>query len=1099
MATTINRLKNETFSRLAWSVVIEGLYDAYTTLTAAQAATVFATTEWSAAAQWHTGLKLVGSIGQEIKLFDPRIEVDSLDIQIVDVDNTVRTSLLRINSTAAFKTFVTVNLPAAAADGTGVVTVLDTTDFAATGTLFCGTEAMTYTGKTATTFTGVTRAKYTAWTVSGGGRFSRPHRVNANNDAQPIISTAARSHYGRTVWVYLHHFEESGVGAGDYLTAWVGRIHSIRDDRGMITLRCRGYADVLQQDVMSEQFTAKLAGGIDFTSDMIGVHATESVVLPATFKELKTTLGGSGTRRTPSEVAFYVNAALDAFNSDAIFDWSLVQNADGLYQFVAAPVGTAPASTCYLSLSLPVWMLLGFEAVSSGWADSVTVDGTTYALVRRGSFVLNGDGKFVLVAEYPPLVAYMPDFDGSALTLEATTKGTWVTQTHLPVLFDQVLPSSVSGFLQIGDWAILAVTRTDDVTYVVRANVTEKLGGYKIAGGGTAPGIDQSYVLRSGEAATVKQVWIDRDSAKTIFRKILFSTGTTDYNYPTFDRFGVVMGLGIPWSAVDDDSLELLGDDEYGIIVDGPRSFAPLLESLCAVRSLYIVRSSGKIKLRPLRYESANVSGALVFTEGNKAVDDEIIAVDYSPDGIINRIAIKHGVTVFAEPDQTLLIEDVVSAGDFGNRRTASIVVYGLGGTNIEAWAGFTASYVLAYFSREVAIMSRTFNATMFHSLPADTALLTDSHVIDPKLGTRGVTSLPCWVMGVSFDFSTGVGTVRLAALLAEVAPSAWAPSSRVDDTAANGGLDLATLTSFTVYSNKYRDAGIAAGNVVDGLADGDKILIIEWSPSNPAAPLKWSRTIDNMPSNTEIIVTVAIAAPAWDATKKYIITHDVYGTVVATQKNQSFIGDDATDEVTSGNEAYRWGPLAEMPVTLGSIDYTQRFVRTPDTADDAAGANSTHTVHDAAMSANAILAYVTRTSVIQEHVLTTKTVIGTTSTRVYGPVWVPIMSPGRTLLVRVFGRQAGTGKATFDIYSQPKLPTGTADNAVTRSSSVTTVRVTTTSATDSWIPEATLTPHTGSDPSGLGSGCWLWVEAFGETGISAIMQGISVVEDGLT
>ena len=68
----------------------------------------------------------------------------------------------------------------------------------------------------------------------------------------------------------------------------------------MITLRCRGYADVLQQDVMSEQFTAKLAGGLDFASDMIGIHAQELAggVTPA-HAELKTTLGGSGTRRTP--------------------------------------------------------------------------------------------------------------------------------------------------------------------------------------------------------------------------------------------------------------------------------------------------------------------------------------------------------------------------------------------------------------------------------------------------------------------------------------------------------------------------------------------------------------------------------------------------------------------------------------------------------------------------------------------------------------------------------------------------------------------------------------------------------------------------------
>src|SRR5688572_26207916 len=105
-------------------------------MTAAQAATAWTGTSWNTASQWHSGLKIIGTIESNIRPFDPKLEVDSLDFQIVETDDTMRRSLFRRNSSAAETTVLTADCDSDDLE----LTVLDgfSDDFNA----YCGLETM---------------------------------------------------------------------------------------------------------------------------------------------------------------------------------------------------------------------------------------------------------------------------------------------------------------------------------------------------------------------------------------------------------------------------------------------------------------------------------------------------------------------------------------------------------------------------------------------------------------------------------------------------------------------------------------------------------------------------------------------------------------------------------------------------------------------------------------------------------------------------------------------------------------------------------------------------------------------------------------------
>src|SRR3990167_1264407 len=96
MTTTTAWLAAKDAQRLAFAVIIEGTDLAFTTAdTASEMDTAWnAVTDWSAAT-FKNGLKIVGSIRQQIQPFDPQVNPDTLDITVVDTDDTIAAAVLK--------------------------------------------------------------------------------------------------------------------------------------------------------------------------------------------------------------------------------------------------------------------------------------------------------------------------------------------------------------------------------------------------------------------------------------------------------------------------------------------------------------------------------------------------------------------------------------------------------------------------------------------------------------------------------------------------------------------------------------------------------------------------------------------------------------------------------------------------------------------------------------------------------------------------------------------------------------------------------------------------------------------------------------------
>lgn len=1085
MTTTTTWTTTYDYGRFGLALVIEGLNVACCTgMSTSEAATAWAGTPW-ADTTWRGGLRIVGSMGQKIELFDPKIDHDSLTFEVVDLANALIGIVARPLSTAGAKTYLSANVDE---DDTSV-TAISTSAFAASGTIYVGTETMHYSSLSAPSFMNVTRGKFQLDLTNGGSDFAKAHRKDPITNVKPTISDYPRRHYNRRMWLYLHH-KEMGTWStkGNALLLWTGSLKGVSDD-GTGTLRFEGtnVKERLRGTLLVNQFRGDLAQGLYLTATMNGI-AFREMVAGVWQSEITGTFGGTGAMRTWGEFETYIMDFLQANRASLTFDWHIRWKHPEKTLVIEGLVATPAASGAQLLLHPDVWKMLGWD-LSSGDAEDRTISGTTYHLWRKE---VSGYDRLTFGAPAQALVYYYKYglFSGADLRLN-DTEGIWASQPVIPTL-SPTLPSATDGFLQVGDKTICAVDRTNDTTWTITADVSKEL-------------IDENgiteYVpilVRTGDYSgpvPVKQVWFERDEARDVFLRLLLSTGTQNYNHATYDKNGYGMGLGIPASLVDINSFELMGTEQYQLLITKPSPVLTYLESALAFRGLYLILKSGKFTLRQPRFDGQNISAAWNLTEANKAKPDEKTRITYAADGIINRIEARYNQRVGGEWRRSITVEDLVSITDFGQRRTVQLDGHGImREEDAEAWKNVAAT-ALAYFSREIAIIERSYDLSLSAMVPGDTVLIDDNYLVDPRAGTRGVTDYPGWVLEATFNWSTIEGACRIACLpdLDYTRIGAWAPAARVDETATNGGYVVATKT-LTLKANAYSVSGGTTDTA--RFAGGDLITVREVSAT---AGLSWNDTVEDLPAANQITVTDGLAG--WDSTKQYIVEFRVKTAVVTGQKDVSFIADDATNSTGDAtDDAYHWGGLPDVDYSPPSLVYPNRYYQVPTTIDDTAAPLTVADYYDLLQGLNGLLAYGTR-YMTSDFLTTNATVTGTTKTRLWGPVWIPCMGYNRNLLVRLYGRSS-SGEGTFTITTTPTLPYGTADNAmvVTPDATEITTTATTSSATDEWLSEKSIAvaPQLDEDTEGP-LGVWVMVEGAASAGGATLtLAGITVAEDNL-
>src|SRR5690606_11160320 len=153
------------------------------------------------------------------------------------------------------------------------IVVQDTTAFPSSGTIHCGTEAMTYSSKTSTTFT-VTRGKWHPFgcdsSGTGGTHYGQNHRVGFmpyGPALAPKVTQYPREWIGRWVGLWVHGYDSDGtLQTKDNATlVFAGRIAEVRDDPGVLGTIIEVdhvLTDLKEATVGRDQLTGEIADGM---------------------------------------------------------------------------------------------------------------------------------------------------------------------------------------------------------------------------------------------------------------------------------------------------------------------------------------------------------------------------------------------------------------------------------------------------------------------------------------------------------------------------------------------------------------------------------------------------------------------------------------------------------------------------------------------------------------------------------------------------------------------------------------------------------------------------------------------------------------------
>lgn len=1095
MTTTSAALTSWNSIHAGLSVVFEGTNLGYTTVeTASEMATAWTGTFWTT---WKGGLYATGTLRQEIDVWKPKIADEHIQLRVLDKDGTFASTFLKPLNSSGNRTTITANV---SPDDTAI-SVKDTTGFASSGTIYIGHERITYSGKTSTSFTGCTRATGALWTKSGGGDFAYSHRLNALNGFAPIVSDYRREWYNLGVQLWLHH-RESGIWStkANAKLIYTGRIKAISDEGdGSFLIDLASFTELLRATLLQEQVEGPLQEGMYLPSELA----------VAAFYEKSTT----------ASVDNYATASLDNYDqvvvagtvaddiiSEAItlrgsaslnYHWHNGVTEDGHVRFRVSGLSGASIPSDFegwLSLPAPVWTLLGWDP-SAGVRQFIPSLGVhLYGFqFRRTNEASPAFAE--LVAPGLPVVSYIGSPPYGKISLDASsTRGTWQDQPteSIPTDLGLSLGTPPDGFLQVGESTVFAVARVSDTEYSLLADVTKDLGQYGFSGAG----LDDALV-RYGEpeqGVTARQIWIERGPRKDVILRLLLSTGVTDYNTSTYDKNPVLMGAGVPYSAVDVASFESLGDDEITLVITSPEGAAEILISEMAVSGRHLVVKDGALTLVQPRFDGGSLATAWSFDETNKAKPDERVAVRYSPDNVINRVELQYDRGIDGRLKRKLAVEDTSSLTDYNQRRTVTVKGITVGRSDANRWIDSVASVALSMFSRPQALLERSCTYEHLGAVPGETATLTDNYVIDPATGERGITSQPCWILGVSHDLATLQGSVQLVAPLNVDASKfcAWAPAADVDEDASNAGYVVVSGSSRYLALKAHAYSGASESVDASHFAAGDLIRVQERGATSLGASNEFSCEVESVDTaNSRLYLTAAIGS--WDTALKYSVVYDTISSVVTAQKAKTFIADDTTDTTgDADHDSYLYGGDPPAYGATAAV-YTDPFWRFPSTADDTGEPLSVHHWYHALNSINNYLGYKTRNVLLSEMLQTQASKTGTGYQLVYGPVWMPDYDPARTLTVRIRGSvNTGGNTADYRVHFSTERPTGSAYTSVSYGGTASYLDLSQSSTTTGYVTDTVTPVYSAGRPGG----CWVAVEMQASAGgVIAYLDGVEIIE----
>lgn len=802
--------------------------------------------------------------------------------------------------------------------------------FAASGAVYVGPEAMAYSSVTGGgAFTISKRGYCSPFQTESGARFARTHKASdptattgdpVGVTIPPLISDEPRNWIGKWVGVWILRGNTGTLDTSDQgHLAFAGVIASVgSDDAGRTVIELDHALTKMQDTVIHrDQYRAKIAEGCNLTvGQQFGASQKRTGFAEMTADALTVVSGAPASVNEIQAGRYSVQEIADAINEwlrseTAAVNISFHMQYTGYFtdpsggirarwEYQDPAVGTTDDRHAYLTFpSDAVATFMGWENVTISAGDGVTGG---------------------VVSPKAPL-RYAREFNfitgGVDITL-ANPSGTWVSQAS-------TLPVAIGGGVYDGVIYVDGIGHLG-ATYVssTSMSVSSMQGGY----------FDIAYPpaelsVESDASLEVKQIIVMEGTFKNLLLKLLLSTGTSGFNSATYDELPESMGCAIPYSifssAFEADLDALANSDKAGCIIIGkPTRFGDLMHADLLLRWATLVWGQGRIQCKAWSTPLAGYATTTIG-ESSKAVpagtrDKQRSSSIEDLSAIFNVVKFEYGADGSGDLRDDLTVVDLTSARDYGSRAiTIAARNASQRGPSAESIGELIASFsaTMAMFSRPFFRIRRPMAVSHFEQLtPLTIVAYTDPHLRNPDTGLRGVTAWPAIVLGSSFDWGgveTGVdgnprvvppsGEVTLM-LRPRIVAGKYSPACKIDDTVSSGGYSAgysAAVPGFKVYTGTYSDGGTDSSY----FAANDKIRIIEIDPSVAGSPTTWTAQINGTPTSTEINLKAALAAPAWDAAKKYIIVPDTYSAVQTSQQDKTFQADDADGLVENARNPF--------------------------------------------------------------------------------------------------------------------------------------------------------------------------------------------------
>jgi hypothetical protein len=825
--------------------------------------------------------------------------------------------------------------------------------FAASGVVYVGPEAMVYSSVTGGgAFTISTRGHHSPFQTESGARFARTHKASdptattgdpVGVTIPPLISDEPRNWIGKWVgvWILRNSGGTLDLPEEGHL-AFAGVIASVgSDDAGRTVIELDHALTKMQDTVIHrDQYRATLVEGCNLTVGQQFGCTTQVITPASTVKNADALTVVSGTPASVNEIQAGRYTCQQI--ADAVNEWLRSEKAAGNIdlhcQYTAYFSDASGGIRARWEYQDPA-AGTAWNGATLSWPDDPTATfmGWDEVSITAGGAVATG-----VVSENAPLrwrQSMTNDYTAVAITT-TNPRGTWVSQNAMLPVAIRGTSTTIDGILKIDGLGTVAARWISDTSF----EITGAAQGYF-----DQPVIPRELSVESDATLEVTQTIVLESTFKYLLMYLMLSTGTANFNAALYDALPEGLGCAIPYSLcgadfeADLDALE--NSDKSGcIIIEKPTRFGDLMHADLLLRWATLVWGQGRIQCKAWSTPLAGYATTTIG-ESSKAVpagtrDKQRSSSIEDLSAIFNVVKFEYGADSGGELRDELTIVDLTSARDYGSRAiTIAARNASQRGPSAESIGELIASFsgTMAMFSRPFFRIRRPMAVSHFEQLvPLTIVAYTDPHLRNPDTGLRGVTAWPAIVLGSSFDWGgveTGIdgqsrvvppsGEVTLM-LRPRIVAGKYSPACRIDDTASSGGYSAgynAAVPGFKVYTGTFSDGGTDSSY----FAANDKIRIIEIDPSVAASPTTWTAQINGTPTSTEINLKAALAAPAWDAAKKYIIVPDTYSAVQTSQQDKTFQADDADGLIENARNPFGLSVLgsSQDPTFTGNVATT--------------------------------------------------------------------------------------------------------------------------------------------------------------------------------